>query len=358
MKKKILISTGGSGGHVIPAKIFFDHFKEKFEVILTIDKRGKKFLDLDSNYITIINTPKITKNVILLPFRLIMLLFNLIKSIYIFKRNKIDILISTGGYMSLPLCIAAKILKIKIFLFEPNLVLGRANNFFLRISKKIFCYSEKIINFPDKYKNKIELIDPLLREYFYSIEYDKNLPIKDKINLLIIGGSQGAKLFDTELKNSILTLSQKYKVKIFHQTNYANYQKLKDFYLENSIENEIFNFESNILKFISKANLCVTRAGASTLSELIFLNIPSLTIPYPHAKDNHQYENALFYSNKDCCWLLKQEELSNNRLTRTLIDIIENKEDYLKKKRNMQKFSYQNTWNNINQKLINIINEN
>ena len=358
MKKKILISSGGSGGHVIPAQIFFDHLKGQFQIFLTSDMRGKKFLNLNNYSLTIIDTPQITKNLFLLPIKFLLLLYALIKSIFYLKINKIDILISTGGYMSLPLCVAAKFLGKKIFLFEPNLVLGRANKFFLPICKKIFCYSHKIINFPEKYKRKIQLINPLLRKNFYSSKYNYNKIIEDKVNLLIIGGSQGAKLFDTKLKISIISLSKKYNIKIFQQTNFSNYKKLKDFYTKNNIENELFDFKTDIQNTISKANICVTRAGASTLSELIFLNIPSLAIPYTFAKDNHQYENALFYKNKNCCWMLKEEELINDNLTSSLVNIIENKDEYLNKKKNMQKFSYQNTWININEKLINTINEN
>ena len=69
-------------------------------------------------------------------------------------------------------------------------------------------------------------------------------------------------------------------------------------------------------------------------------------------------QNALFYKNKNCCWILDEKELKDNSLTKYLIDILKNKEDYLNKKKNMKEFSYQNTWNKINEKLINAINEN
>ena len=77
--------------------------------------------------------------------------------------------------MSLPLCIASKILNIKIFLFEPNMVLGRTNKLFLRFCEKIFCYSNKIKNFPNKFKNKILIIQTLLRKEFYSIKPSKDI---------------------------------------------------------------------------------------------------------------------------------------------------------------------------------------
>ena len=104
--------------------------------------------------------------------------------------------------------------------------------------------------------------------------------------------------------------------------------------------------------------MCITRAGASTLSELTYLNIPYLAIPYPFAKDDHQYQNALFYKNRNCCWILKQDDLTDDTLENNLINIIQNKDDYLSKKNSMRNFSYKNTWNNTNEKLISVINEN
>jgi UDP-N-acetylglucosamine transferase subunit ALG13 len=152
--------------------------------------------------------------------------------------------------------------------------------------------------------------------------------------------------------------SKKYKLNIYQQTDFSNIENLKNFYNENKIYYRLFSFEENIINLISKANLCITRAGASTLSELTYLNVPYLAIPYPLAKDNHQYQNALFYKSKDCCWILQQDQLKNKVLANFLINIVNDKNDYLNKKKNMEKFSYKNTWNNINEKLVNTINEN
>lgn len=356
MNKKILISTGGSGGHVIPATIFYEHLKNNFDVYISCDQRGTEFLNKDKYKLKIINTPKISKNLLLIPFQIFLILQLTIKSFFFLKNKKIDILISTGGYMSLPLCLASKILNIEILLFEPNMVLGRANKLFLKFSKKIFCYSNDIKNLSNKFRNKTLKIEALLRKEFYSTEMSKD--IKKKINLLIIGGSQGAKLFDTAINDSIIKLSKNYELKIFHQVNSRNYEDLRIFYKKNNIENELFDFNGNIPKFMSEANICITRAGASTLAELTFLNLPFIAVPLPLAKDNHQFENALFYEKQGYGWLLSQNDLKENKLTNKLINIIENKEEYLEKKKNMKNFNYQNLWNNINQKIISIINEN
>ncbi len=357
MKKKILISTGGTGGHVIPASIFFEHLKNDFDVYYMSDERGIKFLDIKKEKIKIINTPNLKKNIFLLPFNIFLILFLTIKSFFFIKKNKIQILISTGGYMSLPICISAKILNLKIYLFEPNMVIGRANLFYIKFSKKIFCYTYNIKKLPKKYFNKIILINSLLRKKFYSVKINDK-KIFDELRLLIVGGSQGAKFFDENIKDVVFNLSQKYKIKVYQQGNGKNFQNLKNFYSSKKINHEIFDFDENISKYILDSNLCITRAGASTLSELTFLNIPYLAIPYPFAKDNHQYENALFYKNNNCCWMIEQNNITNDLFTKKIVQIIENKDDYLEKKRNMKNFSYQNTWNKINEKIIQSLNEN
>jgi UDP-N-acetylglucosamine--N-acetylmuramyl-(pentapeptide) pyrophosphoryl-undecaprenol N-acetylglucosamine transferase len=356
VNRNILISTGGSGGHVVPATIFYDHLKKNFEVSITSDKRGTFFLDKLKYNIKVIDTPKLSKNLFLLLFQIPIIIYLIVKSLIFLKSKKIEILISTGGYMSLPLCMASKILNIKIFLFEPNMVLGRANRLFLTFCEKIFCYSKEIKNFPNKFKNKISTIETLLRKEFYYAKLSTDFD--NKINLLIIGGSQGAELFDTTINEALRKVCKKYKLKIFQQTNYKNYKNLKNFYSKYNIESKLFDFNEKISDYMSQSNICITRAGASTLAELTFLNVPYVAIPLPIAKDNHQYENALFYKEKGCNWILKQSEFNESSLSNKLINIIENKDEYLDKKMNMRNFSYQNTWNNINQKIISTINEN
>jgi len=356
MTQRALISTGGSGGHVVPATILYEHLNDKFDVFMTTDNRGINFLIKKKYNIDIFNVRPISKNIFLLPFQFFLMIYLTIRSILFLKKRRIDILISTGGYMSLPFCLASKILNIKLFLFEPNMVLGRSNKFFIKSCEKIFCYSDKIKNFPNKHIHKIIVIPTLLRRIFYKIEKAKSI---DKfINLLVIGGSQGAKIFDSLIKTSIIKLSKKYNLKIYQQTNLANFENLKKFYNENAINYELFDFNEDISKIMSKANLCLTRAGASTLAELAFLNLPFIAIPLPTAKDNHQFENAFFYNQLGCNWIMNQKDISENNLTHKLLDIIDNKEDFLNKKNNMRNFSYQNTWDNINLKIISTINEN
>jgi UDP-N-acetylglucosamine--N-acetylmuramyl-(pentapeptide) pyrophosphoryl-undecaprenol N-acetylglucosamine transferase len=356
MTQRILISTGGSGGHVVPATILYEHLKNQFHVTMSIDNRGMKFLDKNKYNLEIINVTQISKNIFLLPFQFVSIIFLIIKSIFFLQKREIDILISTGGYMSLPLCIASKILNIKLYLFEPNMVLGRSNKLFIKSCEKIFCYSDKIKNFPNKYLDKINVIPALLRKKFYDIK--KAEDFSEYIHLLIIGGSQGAKIFDSLTRTSIIELSKIYSLKIYQQTNSINFKNLKKFYSDNNIEYELFDFNMDISSLMSKANICLTRAGASTLAELVFLNLHFVAIPLPTSKDNHQFENAFFYNRIGCNWILNQNEINDETIINKLVKIIDNKDEYLAKKINMKNFSYQNSWNNINQKIISVINEN
>ena len=355
MKKKILISTGGSGGHVIPAKILIDHLKYNFEVIISTDRRGEKYLKEVSNKKIKIYTPKLN-NLYLFPLNLIKVLILTVKSFFILKNNQIDMLISTGGYMSLPLCMAAKILSIKIFLLEPNMVLGRANNFFLKFSEKIFCYNSSLKNFPTKFLNKLVLIDPLVRLIFYK-KSNTNLK-KDKFNFLVIGGSQGANIFDFEIKESFCEISKIFPIKVTHQTSEQNTEKLKDFYLQHNIDCHVFSYDSNFFNLLNEIDFCVTRGGASTLAELSLMNIPFLVVPLPTAKDDHQYENALFYKKNNSCWIIDQKKFNRNELSNFFFNLLKNDNEYLKKKTNLKKLNYQNSWNNVNQKILDTLNAN
>jgi UDP-N-acetylglucosamine--N-acetylmuramyl-(pentapeptide) pyrophosphoryl-undecaprenol N-acetylglucosamine transferase len=355
MKKKILISTGGSGGHVIPATTIYDHLKIKYDIIISTDLRGFKYLDSDSYKVFIVDAPKLNKS-ILLPFALLKVFFLTLRSLFLLKREKIQILISTGGYMSLPLCLAAKILNIKIFLLEPNMIIGRANKFFLNFCEKIICYANSIIGFPEEFRNKLVVSNPFIRKKYY----ETNLEVKiDKIfTMIIIGGSQGAQIFDEILHESIIKISKIKSLRIIHQTNKNNINFLKNFYLENKIENIVFSFDQNLNLLLNQSNLCITRAGASSLAEVAFLKIPFIAIPLPTSKDSHQLENANYYKNKDCCWIVNQINFDQQNFDNLLLDILKNEDNLFKKKKNLENLNYQNTWNNVNQNLLKIINEN
>ena len=353
--KNILISTGGSGGHVVPAKILREHLQSNYNVFISTDSRGLKYLDEKKNDIILINTPKLNFDIFFI-FKIFQIIYLVIKTILLLKKNKIQIVLSTGGYMSLPVCFGAKLLRIKIYLLEPNIVLGRANRLFLGFCKKIFTYTGNLKNFPENLKHKIQIISPLVKKNFYE---KREIKTENKVFcLLIIGGSQGARIFDNVVKNVIVKFSKKNQIKIIQQTHKSNIDNLKNIYNEAKIENTIFDFEENLADLINQSDLCITRAGASTLAELSTMNKPFLTIPLVSAKDNHQFENANFYQNLGCCWIMNQKDFNDVNLEKFLNRIIMDKFEYNIKKNNLETHNFQNSWNDINQKIVETINEN
>ena len=355
MKSKILISTGGSGGHVLPAITIYDHLKSNYETLISTDLRGLKYLDKKKYNYIIVNTPKLN-NLLLFPFSFLKVITLTLKSLIILKKENISILISTGGYMSLPLCLAAKILSIKIYLIEPNMVLGRANKFFLYFAKKLICYSKELINLPKKYLHKQTIVMPLIRKKYYDKDNYHNE--SNFFTITIIGGSQGAKIFDSLINELLVKISKICSLKVVHQTSKKNIDFLKKFYKVNKIENKVFTFDENLNILLKQSDLCITRAGASSLAELSLLKIPFIAIPLPTSKDNHQYENAKYYKDKNCCWIINQENFDKQKFEELLIELSGKKDEYLKKKINLERLNYQNNWNNVNQKLLEILNEN
>lgn len=353
--KKILITTGGTGGHVIPATIIDEHLKDSFQIYYSTDFRGSKYLSKHVRNIVIFDTPRLNLN-IFLPLNLLKIIFLIFKSAFFLKKEKIEKVISIGGYMSIPVIISAKILGLTIFLLEPNFVLGRGNKFFLNFSKKIFCYSKKIDNFPKKDFHKIELIKPLVSRVFY--DQKQNDYLNKKFCFLISGGSQGAKIFDELLKEVIMETSKYFSIKVIQQTSTENIDELKRFYDSQNIENIIFDFKENFFDLINISDLCITRAGATSLAEISFLNKPFIAIPLPTAKDNHQMKNAQFYEQLGCCWILDQNNISKESILNILIDILKNKSTLNLKKTNLKRLNSNNSWKDTNKKLKRVINEN
>jgi len=361
MKKKILISTGGSGGHVVPALNLYSHLKNEFDVSIYTDVRGAKYIPNEIKR-TIFEVKKVPEKNFFFPLKIFFLFWAFIKSLIHFRGNKIDILISTGGYMSLPIVIAAKIFNIKIILFEPNSIIGRSNKFLMRFASQVLCYDKNIIIGHNEKsivpKNKAVVIDPILNNCFYS-KQNKNEIKNEKLKILIIGGSQASLFFSKYLKSEIIQLSKKYKIEITQQLSPGfdinTYQKE---YAKNNIKNNLFFFEDNFLCKKNNFNIAITRAGASSLAELAHLNIPFISIPFPHATDNHQFFNAKRYYDLNCCWILEEKNFNSGDIYKIINQIMTNKNEYLKKINNLMKLNKNKNWEIINQKHIKYFNEN
>ncbi len=357
--KKIIIVTGGSGGHVIPALNIFDHLKANFNVEIISDIRGSRFINKNYYKVNILNVPNLFSKIYLFPIKLFGFFLSIIKSVVFINKYNPDIAITTGGYMCIPFSLATYFFKTKLILFEPNCILGRSNKFMLKLSKNIICYDDEIKNFPTNQKNKIRLLLPILKKEIYALKNNVDKKSCNIKKILVIGGSQGASFFDKKISELLINISKSLKIEVLQQvSNDSDLNNVKEKYNKSGIKNKLFTYDNKLFQKYKNFDLAITRAGASAISELAYLNIPFIAIPLPSARDNHQFYNAKFYYDRDSCWIYTQDNFDLKNFSTFLINILSEKTKYLMVKNNLLKITNQNTWNNINKKLMEILNEN
>ena len=357
--KKILICTGGTGGHIFPVIALTEYLKKKnFDIELITDFRAKKFINnISSKYFTFINvkTPTGKKGLELI-YSLFLILLSFLYSIFLIISKKPQLIIGSGGYVSFPVLLAARLLNKKFIIYETNSVIGRVNKFFLNSSTKILTgYPLKNININE---DKNIFVGQLVREQIYEAKNNNYFEKDDNFDftLLVIGGSQGAEIFSQQLPRSLNKLFKlNKKIRIIHQVGNKEQELKVDPFYKNNSNVYIFNFEPNIEKYMMISDLVITRAGSSTLAELAFLQIPFIAIPFKDSLDNHQFYNANFFFKMNACWLIDQQDLNSEKLFNLVNELIVNKEKLLEKKVKLKELIKTNVNENFEKEINNIL---
>ena len=360
-KKKILIATGGTGGHVFPAYSLANYFiKNNYNVKLTIDNRGLKYIKNYENLdlIKISSSPLIKKNILKFLFSAFVISFSIIRSLIFLSFNRPSIVFGMGGYSSFPVCIASTILRIKFIIYENNLIIGKANKYLLPFAKKIFVSYKELEGIPDKYTNKVFETGNIVREEIINSKIKDIKSIKfDNINVLVLGGSQAAKVFALILPQIFKKLKDsEIPIKVYQQCQNNQNDQLSNFYKKEKIDYEIFNFTDKIKDYYYKANLVITRSGASVLGELMNIKIPFISIPLPTSADNHQHKNAVYYEKKGFGYLVAEKDV-NDQLYDLIKSIFKDKSLIKNIIVNQSQYSDKNIFKNINTHIEKIINE-
>ena len=361
-KKNILIATGGTGGHIFPAYSLANYLKEKnYTIKLSSDKRGLRFLKNIKSFelVNIPSSPLIKKNYFKFLFSIITIFFAIIKSFIYLLFNRPSIVFGMGGYSSFPVCFAAFILKIRFVIYENNLIIGKANKFLLPFAKKLFVSYKDLEGIPGKYRDKVITIGNLVREEIIKnrVASDKKTDEFNNLKILILGGSQAAKVF-AELLPPIFEKikNSKISIEIYQQCQKNQKNQLSEFYKKAKINHEIFNFTDNIIEYYLKSNLVITRSGASVLGELLNINIPFISIPLPSSADNHQYKNAEFYFKKGYGYLLEEKDIEN-KLYNLICNIFKDKLSIKNILSNQRQYSDKNIFRNLEMNLEKIFDE-
>ena len=341
----ICISAGGTGGHIFPAVALAERMlKFGWDVDFVTDERGVGFLKPVSKGISVkvVQVKQIKNFNILSWYRFLVNIFLSVVSCYIsFRYKKPNVVVGFGGYSSLPICISAIVSRVPLVLHEQNSVVGRVNKFFLSKSKCMAFGFPPLIDRQDVLKiedqsfndlataiRKMEKKKPILvylgnpvRAEILSRKNSIYTPPGDwPLAIFIVGGSQSADIFGHIVPKSLLQLPEKlrFRLRVYFQVR----KELKEtviLELQNAgVRFEVSEFFDDISEKIANSQLIISRAGASTLSEIAIIGRPSILVPLPTAKDDHQNKNALAMEAAGASIIIIQEDFSPDNLSKEL----------------------------------------
>lgn len=313
---KVVISAGGTGGHINPALAIIDKIKKeepdsKFLYIGTTNRMEKDIIPSKGIPYVGLDIQGLKRKLTFDNFKTIKKFLN---SISICKKEikkfDPDIVIGVGGYVTAPVIYAGKKCGYKTLVNEQNSILGLSNKLLLKYTDTL-CTS-----FEDMKPSKVNYVytgNPCLESSKEKKAYDKRKFgfNKNKKLVLIVMGSQGSLSVNKVLKNAINKFdSDKYEVGIVTGKNYyEDYKKLKK-----SKNVFIFPYIDDLVRLIKVSDLVVTRAGATTMCEIISTKTPAIFIPSPYVTENHQYKNAMSLVNKNAASIIEEKDLNEEVL--------------------------------------------
>ena len=331
---KIIVSAGGSGGHIYPALAIINKFKEKeknLEVLYIgthnrmektiVPKKGIKYEEIEIY--------GFSKTQILRNIKNIFLIFSAQKKcLKILKEFKPDVVLGIGGYVTYPVINAAHKLNIPIFLHEQNALPGKTNRALSRKCDLIATsFPESDIYFPRAKKvvytghpsgEAALLVSPAKNEEFGFKRSDKLVTI--------VGGSLGSASMNNIMKEFIALASKK-NYSLLYITGESLYEEFtKDLSIPSNVK--IIPYYDPLTGVMKITDVLVSRAGAATINEFLALQIPTILIPSPNVANNHQYYNAMDIKSKGASLLIEEKDLTPGVLETAIDGLLQNKDLY------------------------------
>ena len=364
---RVLMSGGGTGGHIFPAVAIAQEIKKRFPdaEFLFIGANGKmemekvpqagfKIIGLN---IAGFDRGNLLKN-IGLPFKLIS---SLIKAKKVIKEFKPDFAVGTGGFASGPALFIAAKMGIPTFIQEQNSLPGKTNIFNGKKAKAVFtAYPEMEKFFPN---SKVYFLGNPIRENIITDLIETNLAKeklgleKDKLTILSVGGSLGSRTLNNGWKENINQVLEK-DYQLIWQTGKLDYKNIleetKDIHSRNI---QIVEFIKNMEMAYSAADVIVSRAGAIAISELAVAKKPVLLVPFPFAAEDHQTKNAMTLVEKNAARMVKDTEMKE-KFWNTLSEICENENLRKEMSQNLEFFAKPKASEDIVNEIFNLLNIN
>lgn len=349
-KLKVLLSGGGTGGHIFPAIAIADEIKKRFPdtEFLFIGANGKMEMEkvpqagykIEGIDIAGIDRGNLLSN-LGLPFKI---LKSLSKSKKIIKNFAPDFAIGTGGFASGPALYEASKMGIPIFIQEQNAHAGVTNKILSKKAKAVFTAYPQVEGFPTE---KIKFLGNPIRENIISgmedtVQAKEKMGLNtEKLTILSVGGSLGSRTLNNAWKSHLNEIINK-DYQLIWQTGKLDYKNIieetKD---KNSPNIQIHEFIKDMEKAYSAADIIVSRAGAIAISELAVAQKPVLLVPFPFAAEDHQTKNALNLVEKDAARMVRDSEMEE-KFWNTLESICESESLRKEMSKNLEYFAKPN----------------
>ena len=344
---RVIISAGGTGGHIYPALAIISKIKEKepnseFLYIGTHDRMEKDIIPsrgIPFESITIygFNRKNLFKN-----FRTIKTFMRSYKRCKeLIKSFNPDIVIGVGGYVTGPVIYAAKKLKYKTLIHEQNSVPGKCNLFLKKYADKIAIslpnskeyFDEKKVVFTGNPCSESAIDAPKMDKKELGLDPNKKL-------VLFAFGSLGSSKLNDLIINTMNSFKNK-NYEILFITGKKEYDNVSKNSFPSNVK--VIPYLENTPRIMKSTDVFVSRAGASFLSEIIALNVPSILIPSPYVPDNHQYKNALELKQKNACVLIEEKDLTSELLVNSIDELLTNDEYRNNIKENLNQLKIDNS---------------
>ena len=314
---KIVITTGGTGGHIFPAIATANGLiKQKCELSLLTDNRGVKWSDKKIPLYNVPSAKVLGRGIFGKLSALVAVSYGFFIARSHLKKIKPDAIVGFGGYASFPVVLAGRSLNIPIILHEQNAYAGTANRILSRFAKITATAFPKTLAL----KSKTKHIGNPVRENIKKLYENKYPKFNNTLNVLITGGSQGAEIFGDVIPQALL----KYKdfIKVTHQVRPNQLKKVTSFYKKHKIKADVQTFIENMPKVLKSAHITICRSGAGTVMENAVVGLPAIYVPYKYSANNHQYYNAKAICDTGGGVIINQDDFTQESLQNAIDSII------------------------------------
>ena len=324
----VALAAGGTGGHVFPASALAAEMVSRgWQVVFITDRRGDAVGSMEDIPTYRVRAGGVAGKSLLGRLRSIPeLAIGTLQARRVLKRLSPDVVIGFGGYASVPTMMAATWGTFRTGIHEQNAVLGRANRLFARKVDKIAMSYSICRSVPADTEDKIvhtgmpvrpEIVN--MREHAYP-----SLDAGAAINLLVLGGSQGARILSDVVPQAIGQLPEQLRsrVRIVQQCRQEDIARVRDAYGTMNVPAELSDFFSEMPARLASAHLVISRAGASSVAEVLAVGRPAVLVPYPHAVDDHQSANAHAVAEGGAGWMMDQSVFTVENLASRLNEIL------------------------------------